>query len=393
MLNSIFYILIFIIIVLLAILLKNKNIVITIIFSLIIIQIIITPKLCIDGVISGASLFFYKVFPSLFSFLIVCNIIMAYDGVHIYSKLLGKFICKPLKLPINCSFVLIVSVLCGYPLGAKYACQLYENKIINTKTCERLINIASNGSPLFILGSVGISMLKNDSIGYILLLSNILSCIAMAFIVPSDGVVLKDTFLHPHNVKSQQNIGNVLKSSVESSIKNCLSIGGFVTLFSVANNIIKNNILFHILSNTINNITKIPLDAIQGFILGIIEMTNGCNLISETSLSLLYKIAIISFLFTFSGLSIISQVYSFTYKFDISMKTYVFRKLIQGVICSLITIFLYKIFFYHSLPIISSFNNNADCNHYSTQNLILLIYILFLIPWILSKLRSLFHIS
>lgn len=392
MLNTMLYLLVLIIIVLLALLLKNKNILITIIFSLLIIQIIIAPKLCIEGVISGAALFFYKVFPSLFSFLIVCNIIMAYDGVYIYSKVIGNLICKPLRLPISCSFVLIVSVLCGYPLGAKYACDLYENKIINLQTCERLINIASNGSPLFILGSVGISMLKDDFIGYLLLLSNILSCIVMAFIISPKQRLLKNDRIQTHHIASKNNIGDVIKSSIENSIKTCLSIGGFVTLFSVVNNIIKSNNLFSILLNNISYITKIPLDVLQGSILGIIEMTNGCNLISETNLSMLPKIAIISFLFTFSGLSIISQVYSFTYKLDISMKTYTFRKLLQGLICSALSILLYRIFYY-TPSIISSFNNYYNYNHYNTQSFIFLIYILFLIPWILSKLKTLFHIS
>lgn len=391
MLNTILYLLILIIIILLAFLLKDKNTLITIIFSLLIIQIIMTPKICIEGVISGATLFFYKVFPSLFSFLIVCNVIIAYDGVYIYSKVIGNMICKPLRLPVSCSFVVIISVLCGYPLGAKYACDLYENKTINLQTCERLINIASNGSPLFILGSVGVSMLKDDFIGYILLLSNILSCIVMSFLISPKQKLPKNTYIQSRHTMSQNNIGDVLKSSIENSIKTCLSIGGFVTLFSVINNIIKNNSLFSIILNNISYITKIPLDVLQGSILGIIEMTNGCNLISGTNLPILPKIAIISFLFTFSGLSIISQVYSFTYKFDISMKTYTLRKLLQGLICSILSIFLYKAF-YCNLFIISSFNSWHNYNHYNTQNFVFLVYILFLIPWILTKLKSLLHI-
>ena len=169
----------------------NINILITIICSLIILQIILAPNICIHYTISGAKLFFNAVFPSLFPFLVVINIIISYDGIHIYSKLLGNIICKPLKLPKECNFALLISVLCGYPLGARYTCDLYEKNIIDLNTCERLLNIASNSSPLFIIGSVGASMMLSAKIGYILLLSNILSCIFMGFIIPSKILLLK----------------------------------------------------------------------------------------------------------------------------------------------------------------------------------------------------------
>lgn len=370
-------------------LLKDKNVLITIICSLLIVQIIAAPKICIDGVISGALLFFYKVFPSLFSFLIVSNIILSYDGVYIYSKILGDAICRPLKLPQSCSFVLIISVLCGYPLGAKYACDLYERNIIDLKTCERLLNIASNASPLFMLGSVGISMLKSPHIGYILLLSNLLSCIAMGFIIPSK-IIHKKNVPEKNHIYSNMNIGNVLKDSVENSIKTCLSIGGFVTAFSVINSILKRNYLFSVIVSQISNIFHISKDIVEGSILGIIEMTNGCSLISSSSASIFVKIFIVSFLFTFSGLSIISQVYSFTYKLDISMKKYTLRKVFQGLICSFISLLLYNIF-------TVNFSTETFVYKYSPHNNIENVFILTLFilifPWVIFKVKNLLHIS
>lgn len=384
-----FYLLICAILILLFILLKDKNLLITIICSIFIIEIILAPKLCIDGVISGSLLFFYKVFPSLFSFLVVSNIILSCDGVYIYSKLIGKALCKPLRLPTSCSFVLIISTLCGYPLGAKYSCQLYEKKIIDLSTCERLINIASNASPLFMLGSVGVSMLKSPFIGYILLLSNLLSCIVMSFLIPPKKIYYKN-IVHQNHTHISDNIGKVFKNSIEDSLKNSISIGGFVILFSVVNNILKNNVLFNLLINNISNITGISSNILSGIFLGTIEMTNGCSLISSSDASLTLKIILVSFLFTFSGLSIISQVYSFTYKFKISLKKYSIRKILQGIICSILSISLYNLF---SLKL----SQETFLPYYKTttyfNNLFILTLILLIIPWILYKLKRLLHIS
>ncbi len=384
-----FYTLLFIIVLLLAFLLKDRNLFITILCSLLIIQIILSPKLCIDGAINGVILFFYKVFPSLFSFLIVSNIIINCNGIYIYAKLFGKVLCSPLNLPRNCSFALIISMLCGYPLGAKYACDLYENDEIDNNTFTRLLNIASNSSPLFILGSVGISMFKNSVLGYILLLSNLISCFIMGFILPSKVSYNNNNHIH-NSITSNSNIGNILKRSIENSIKTCLSIGGFVTMFSVINGILEHNLIFEIVTEKISNIFNISSSIIKGTILGIIEMTNGCNLITTSDGNIYIKILIISFLFTFSGFSIISQVYSFTYKFKISMGKYIFRKIIHGIICAILSLFIFKIyeskliskeiFSYYYSPIVSS------------DNIFMFLIGVIIFPVILFKLKNLFNI-
>ena len=121
---------------------SSKNLLFTTIFSVLIIYIILNPKSCISFTISGAKLFFYSVFPSLFPFLVIVNLIFAFGGIEIYSKILGKILCTPLRLPRECSVVILASLFCGYPLGSRYACELYERKVINKTTLERLLNIA-----------------------------------------------------------------------------------------------------------------------------------------------------------------------------------------------------------------------------------------------------------
>ncbi|ERI92872.1 sporulation integral membrane protein YlbJ [Clostridiales bacterium oral taxon 876 str. F0540] len=311
---------------------------------------------------------------------------MNYDGIEIYSKMFGRLICKPLKLPLQCTFVIIVSILCGYPLGAKYACDLYEQKLIDLKTCQRLINIASNASPLFIIGSVGTSMLGSSHIGYILLISNYLSCLVMGIILP--GKAVNQKVVHNILTNNRKNIGNIVKTSIDNSITTCLSIGGFVILFSVITSIIKSNILFDIAVKNINLLTSVNIDLISGTLLGLIEMTNGCYLISIASIDLYIKVISISFLLSFSGLSIISQVYSFTYKYNLSMKKYILRKIVQGFIGSVISIVIYKNpIFNFSVQTFSIKHNNNYTIH------LIFIIILLLIPYIFRRFNKLFHTS
>nr|DAD54373.1 TPA_exp: hypothetical protein CAETHG_RS16480_1 [Clostridium autoethanogenum DSM 10061] len=232
-------------------------------------------------------------------------------------------------------------------------------------------------------------MLKSSFIGYILLLSNLLSCIVMSFLIPSKKTYYKPIAYRNHSHESE-NIGKVFKNSIEDSLKNCISIGGFVILFSVVNSILKNNILFNLLISSISRITHISGNIMEGIFLGMIEMTNGCSLISSSTASLNLKIILVSFLFTFSGLSIISQVYSFTYKFKISLKKYSLRKILQGIICSIFSLSLYNLF---SLKL----SQETFLPYYKIttyfNNLFILTIILLITPWILYKLKQLFHVS
>jgi len=367
------------------------NLTVTLICSLIIVQIILAPNICIQYTISGAKLFFNAIFPSLFPFLVVINIIIGYDGIHIYSNLLGSLICRPLKLPKECNFALLVSVLCGYPLGARYTCDLYEKNIIDLNTCERLLNIASNASPLFIIGSVGTSMMFNSKIGYILLLSNILSCIFMGLIIPSKNYSFRIKYRSsnfPKIESSNLNIGIILKNSIEDAMKNSLNIGGFIIIFTVITGIIKDNVIFNIVITKLALIIGASGNFIEGILLGMLEMTNGCYLISSSSSNLYVKLPVLSFLIAFSGLSIISQVYSYTYKYTVSIKKYIRRKFCQGIISSILTIILYYIFLHASS--VFTFNNTIV---YKSSNLYLLILIILFIPSLLITIIKLFHTS
>lgn len=350
------------------------SLIITAICSLFIIELIISPSLCINSSIYGAKLFFYKVFPSLYTFMVICNLIINYNGISIYTKFFGNILCFPLRLPKQCSFALIVSMLCGYPLGAKYSITLYEKKLIDINTCQRLLNIATNVSPLFAIGAIGTSMLHNTSMGYILIISSYISCFAMSILIPSKKNT-PNIKLQNKNEFKKFNFGEALKESIESSLKTCLSIAGFIILFSVIITLL-NNILFVYIKN----------NSIKGGFLGMIELTKGCSLISLTSINIKYKLGILSFLLSFSGLSIISQVYSFTYKYKISMLKYTLLKFIQGIFSSIITMTIYNIFL-SSNDYVSVFNS-YNSNNSSHFLFFLIIPIIMVIPLILNKLKK-----
>jgi len=381
----------FLIISLIVILIKQlnikKNIVICIFISILIILFILNIKQCISAAIDGCELWYKSILPTTFPFIVICNLLIYYDGINLYSKFLGPLICKPLGLSKNCSFPIVASILCGYPLGAKYCVDLYSMEYIEKNEYERLLNIASNVGPLFLIGSVAGTLLGNLALGYILLIGNYSSLIFIGFITKKKRTPIKVSSLSCPKYEII-NFGSAIKNAVQNGINTTLAIGGFIIIFSVLISLIKHNVYFYIMFEQLENFFSLPVGTLYFLFLGSIEMTNGCSLISTLSLSLPLKLSMISFLCSFSGLAVIAQVSSFVSDTKIHYSKYIFLKLIQGIFSFIITYILLQI-----LPTsiyTSNLGINSSMSVYTHFYPILVFSLLTLLLYILNKVSKLF---
>lgn len=336
------FILIFVLIKLLNI---NKNYFVSFLITFSIILFVLNLQDCINAALVGLNLVIKTILPTIFPFSFICNLLICYDGISLYSKIFGPLICKPLKLSKNSSFPIAASLICGYPLGCKYCCDLYNLGYIDKDEFTRLLNIASNASPMFLIGSVGATMFGNPKLGFILLIGNYLSPLVIGILTIPKGK--KNTPITDIPVvQNKVNIGSALKTSIENSVNTTLQVGAFVIIFSIIISIVKNNAYISIVFQNIENFFKLPSSILYGSFLGSIEFTNGCKLISSSSLPLILKLSIISFICSFSGLSVVGQISSFIGNLDVSLCKYTLLKFIQGIISFFITfiscIFLLK---------------------------------------------------
>ncbi|MBE6062156.1 MAG: sporulation integral membrane protein YlbJ [Clostridium butyricum] len=314
----------------------NKNMFFCILISILIILFTVNINTCIPAALNGFQLWYKAILPTTFPFVIICNLLISYNGIDLYSKILGPLICRPLGLSKSCSFPIVASMLCGYPLGAKYCTDVYNMGYIEKDEYERLLNIASNVGPLFLVGSVGAALLNNVCLGYIMLVSSYLSCFAIGLITKKKKDILHESNL-PSFKNTTLNFGTAIKSAVENAINTVLSIGGFIVIFSVIISLIKKSNCIYYLFNNLENFTHSTSETLYGIFLGSIEITNGCNIISNLPMSIPLKVSIISFLCSFSGLAIIAQVSSFVSESNIRYSKYILFKLIQGIFSFFIT--------------------------------------------------------
>lgn len=355
----------------------KKNIIICVFISILIVLFISNINQCISAAIEGSALWYKSILPTAFPFIVICNLLMYYDGISLYSKFLGPLICKPLGLSKNCSFPIVASVLCGYPLGAKYCVDLYSMEYIKKDEYERLLNIASNAGPIFLIGSVAGTLLGNISLGYILLISNYVSIICIGLITKKRRNSTKSS--SPSYPKCEIiNFGSAIKNAVQNGITTTLSIGGFIIIFSVVISLLKNNIYIFTVLEKLETLFHLPNKTLYSLFLGSIEMTNGCSIVSTLSISLPLKLSIISFLCSFSGLAVIAQVSSFVSETKIRYSKYIFFKLIQGIFSFIITYILLKILPISIYTSKLGLNSNIDVyiHFYPILILILLTFLL-----------------
>ena len=135
-----------------------------------------------------------------------------------------------------------------------------------------------------------------------------------------------------------------MQHSIMNSVNTIVMIGGFVMLFSVIISILNNTKIFDILEMVLSPLLttlNIPSSFANGFLSGVIELTNGVSLISKIPFKAIsLNIILCSFLLGFGGISILLQVLSITSSSDISIKPYLIGKLMQGSFAAFYTYLL-----------------------------------------------------
>ena len=162
------------------------------------ISLLIFSKSNLTAIKNGLKLWANSVVPSLFPFFVATELLMNTNFVNILGRFLNHFMKPIFNIRGEGSFGLIMGIISGYPVGAKIACDFRTNNICDKEECERLLSFTNNSGPLFIVGTVGISMFGNSSIGLLLLITHILSSLTV-------GIIFR---FWKYNKKSSKYIGN-----------------------------------------------------------------------------------------------------------------------------------------------------------------------------------------
>ena len=296
---------------------------------------IINPARYTKSVLAGSSLFYFSVMPSLLPFFFISKILFSFNLTNKFILINSKPMNKVFKLPPISSYIFFMSILCGYPVGAKIIGELYACNQISKDDCKHLLTMASTSGPIFIIGSVGAGLYSNPSLGFAIFICHFFSVLIAGFILTRKLPRSKNNTLTLPTKQTQ----NVLSETVYSTIISIFTVAVYISVFymfiDMAYDIKVLGAISGLLEKLFININVDPFFA-KGIASGFIEMTRGLAEIKATT-NLKLKLIVSTALISFGGLSVFIQSLTFLNRTKIKALYFLKIKCLQLLVSILIS--------------------------------------------------------
>lgn len=269
--------------------------------------------------------------PTLLPFMIISSM-MIYTGVDVYlTKILKPFIKPWFACSSNGLYAIFMGFLCGFPMGAKAACDLLKNKKITKEEAEYLLAFCNNISPTYFMGIIFPILLNlgyRNKIPFLfglygvpLLYGIFLGKVKYKTLSQSNSPIQSDISEQPTQIP----IVTALRLSCLNGIQSILLLGGYVTFVNA----------FRVLPNLLG-FSQYTSTVVGSFL----EIVHGIpGLYENTQLSAPWKAFWIMVSLSFNGICCMLQTSSIAIEEDLSMKKYICHK----CILTGITAFYYSI--------------------------------------------------
>ena len=283
-----------------------------------------------------------NIFPSLFPFFVLSEILMNYGFVELCAEILKPLMVRFFKTSSNSAFIFVMSIISGFPSNAKYTRELLNQGLIDENEATKILMFTCFSNPLFILGTVSILFLNNKEVGILILICHYISNFIIGFLFRNfhptkekdTSVSLKRAIssMHQKRINNPLNFGQVLTRSLQKSIETLLLILGTVTTFLVITTIIDHNIQLGNYNQSILN--------------GFIEMTQGLKYVSILNIPLKLKSILSAMILSFGGLSVHMQVESIISDTKIRYFPFLVARLLHALLASILVFLLFDFWIY-----------------------------------------------
>lgn len=300
------------------------------------------------GALNGLNLWLFTVVPSLLPYMIISAFLTENGSFRFLCRFLSPVTKRIFGLSEECGYVILLGFLCGYPIGSKLSADLVKKNEISVREGQILISFCNNVSPAFMItfligGIIGLpafsSALLAVMLGVPLFLGIIFSRVSLyleqkkakrrkadktAAVIQSSSayIALKK---QPVPVQSSS-----FDFCITSSFENCFRLGGYIILFSILSEFIR------------NAFTAYPL--LQNRICAIFEITSGLNIYAGNTCPPYILLTECPAFTAFGGMCCLMQTYSMIRGSGLSLRLYFFAKLLTGVVtfsaCTILFYFL-----------------------------------------------------
>ena len=215
-----------------------KQRIITLFCICLLLFLLVHPEEALLSAKDGMSLWLNVMIPTLLPFLILTGILLKTGNIPQLLEPLAPFWKHFFGISPAGAYVLILGFLCGYPMGAKLAHDLYINHQISQREGEYLLTFSCNASPAFIFSYLSQNILEGKipphSLLLILLSADFVCMLFFRFLIYHGNT------LTPAKVKSikketyqQDSTGVILDVSIMSGFETITRLGGYILIFSL----------------------------------------------------------------------------------------------------------------------------------------------------------------
>lgn len=269
--------------------------------------------------------------PSLFPFMVLSSLIVRCGLSDKVSNILNFIMNKLFRLPGACGMSFILSMIGGYPVGARGVITLLEKGSISKRQAEYMALFMVGGGPAFIVFVVGDELLKDRTLGLILWICQLLSQIILSVIVShiwgvknERGNKIVKTEKTPFSYALVQSCGD----GAAGIINMCAMVVLFSALLGIINSVGLSELITDIL--LFCGLSKPTAHSLFPVLW---EVTSGCDICADTGAGVI----LFAFAIGWGGVCVHFQVFSVLGGLRFSKFKFFLCRFFQGVMSSVFT--------------------------------------------------------
>lgn len=316
--------------------LKNGGI---LFFSLILILgMLLLPKVSLNLALAGLNLWFTKMIPTLFPFMVLSGILIRMNLVQPLCSPFSRLFRFLFGVDENGIFCILIGFFCGFPMGAKVIADLYKRGGLSRKQADYLLSFCNNIGPIYFCGFVLTTLNVTHKFPYIFgmygiplfygLFCRLLSLFKRQMHIGNRERIFS-TFICEKEASSS--LLPAVDGAIISAVESITKLGGYMIFFNLFNMLPR----ILMLNGLFSHIPYFEKVRITHFFSCLFEISNGVNLVKNKEPWLVLT------MLPFSGLCCMAQTYSLIKDTPLSIAKYGLHKLFLAVIAGVYYYFLF----------------------------------------------------
>lgn len=284
---------------------------------------IVRPDYFLNSAARGLLLFASSVLPAIFPFFFCSSLLTAMGAANSLSRLGARPVGVLFNSPPAGAYVLALSMLSGYPIGAATLSDLFRRGIVDAEEVKRIASFTSTSGPIFILGTVGSAVFGDPTAGAVILAAHYLAALTTGLVFRGRR---KASGTSPVRVAAAD-ADSALQQSIASSTLAMLAVGGYIVVGNMLIDALALTGIDALLASLPDRNAGVCLEAL---INGAVEMTRGTMCAARIPSKWL-SLGIASAIVSFGGLSVLMQSHAFLGRCGMPFRSILARKFVQSV--------------------------------------------------------------